>query len=591
MSEAAILPISRAELVRLQRDVLQRELPVRVLTSGLAYLLAMLFVPGSILLACAVVHILAEALCAHAARGLDPDKSPLRRLVLLGSVLVVELAFVTPAAIAFHHPSPYSKALAVGLAASTVMHLSAIRSIDLAQGRAGLIGVTMAATLSLWVFWWQMGMGVVSLPLLISLLCVAGTGGYGFSVLQANHALHLNSLTERQRAEDANAAKTRFLAQMSHELRTPLNAILGLGRAELGRAELGKGGDSLTRERLSVLIASAEGLSALLDDILDTAAMDEGALRLRPVPHPPAEVIRSTAELFRPLIEAAGTSLTVEIAPELSQPAMVDPVRLRQCVTNLLSNAAKVTRGGGIAIRASVAPEAMLRIDLCDSGPGVPAALRDRLFQRHVTQEVVAPDAPGRGRGLGLAISRTLARRMGGDLRLAPSDAGSGGAHFVLTVALPPVAPDAAAPARGQAAPEVVAATPPTSAPEAPRAGLAVLLVDDIATNRMVARHLLEEMGHRVIEAASGPEALDLHGGADLVLMDLNMPGMTGRETLAELRARIGSARPGLPVLALTADAGAEGREAAVAAGFDGFVPKPVDAATLRDEIARALSA
>lgn len=565
--------ISNRAMMRLQRDILLRDLPVRAVTSALAYALSMFFAPPPVLIACMTVHVLAEFLSDRAMRGLDPDRDPLRYRAALVAVFVVELAFVLPPAIIWHHPSPYAKALAVGLATATVMHLSTIRSIYLPIGRAGLLAVVLASASTAWLYWWRETGQLVSLPLAFSLLSVAGTGGYGFAVLRSNHALHLRSETEKLRAQAANDTKTRFLAQMSHELRTPLNAILGLGRAELDRSP-----DALSRERLSVLIASAEGLSAQLEDILDTAALDEGALPLRPVTAVPAALIRSTAGLFRPMIEAQGLRLDLSVDPALDGPAVFDPNRLRQCLTNLLSNAAKVTQAGTITIAAHLIDEGgepgLLRIDITDTGPGIPPALRDRLFERYVTQDNGAGSAGGRGRGgrgLGLSISRALARRMGGDLTLAPLTGAAGhGAHFILTVLLAPTQ---------QTAPPGPVALPMV---------MHVLLVDDIATNRMVARHMLEEMGATVTEAASGEAALQHVAGADLVLLDLNMPGLDGLATLARLRARPGGRA--LPVVALTADAGPSGRAGLLAAGFDGFLGKPLTEQALRDEIGHVLA-
>lgn len=575
--------VSRREMVLLQRQVLQRELHLRAVTSGLAYLLSGLFLPGWVILACIAVHLTAEAIGDRAMRDLDPDVEPLRHGLALAAIFVVELAFTAPAALIWHHPSPYAKAFAVGLGTASVMHLSTIRAIYLPIGHAGMAAVTLAAIATNTVFWWQKGEGPFSPMAIFSLLCILGTMSYGLGALTSNHELHRTNAQEKARAEAANEAKTRFMAQMSHELRTPLNAILGLGRAELARST-----DQTSRERLSVLIASAEGLATLLDDILDVTAVDEGRLQLRPAPTDLRAQLAATVGLFRPAAEAAGVALSLDVAPEVPEMAMLDAKRLRQCLTNLLSNALKHTTEGEIVLSASVqAPPTgasaapMLRIDLTDTGTGIAPDLRERLFQRYVTQ-----DRTGHGRGLGLAISRGLLRQMGGDLALAPLTGAPGtGAHFVLTLPLEPVAQvETGEAGKGNAG------ASDAGGPDALLRGLRVLVVDDIASNLMVARHMLEHLGCVVSEARSGTAALGLLGQdpAGVVLLDLNMPDMDGTATLAAIRALPGGST--LPVLAMTAETGDAASGHLPDQGFDGFVGKPVEAAILRTELLRVLS-
>ncbi|WP_168732902.1 ATP-binding protein [Aliigemmobacter aestuarii] len=597
--------VSRRDLVLLQRQVLQRELPVRVVTSGLGYLLSGLFLPGWVILACIIVHLTFEAIGDRAMRDLDPDAEPLRHALALAAIFIVELAFTAPAALIWHHPSPYAKAFAVGLGTATVMHLSTIRAIYLPIGRAGMAAVTLAAIATNTVFWWQKGEGPLSPVAIFSLLCILGTISYGLGALSSNHELHRTNAQEKARAEAANEAKTRFMAQMSHELRTPLNAILGLGRAELARST-----DQTSRERLSVLIASAEGLATLLDDILDVTAVDEGRLPLRPAPTDLRAQLAATVALFRPAAEAAGVALSLDVAPEVPGMAMLDAKRLRQCLTNLLSNALKHTTEGEIVLSASVQAPAtgvaaapMLRIDLTDTGTGIAPDLRERLFQRYVTQ-----DRTGHGRGLGLSISRGLLRQMGGDLALAPLTGAPGtGAHFVLTLPLEPVAPAEASEAGGRdtegrdmgesasggsgSGRSGSGGREPATGPDARLHGLRVLVVDDIASNLMVARHMLEQLGCGVSEARSGTAALGLLGQdpAGVVLLDLNMPDMDGTATLAAIRALPGGGN--VPVLAMTAETGAAASGHLPDQGFDGFVGKPVEAAILRAELLRVLSA
>jgi CheY-like chemotaxis protein len=244
---------------------------------------------------------------------------------------------------------------------------------------------------------------------------------------------------------------------------------------------------------------------------------------------------------------------------------MIDPHRLRQCLSNLLSNALKYTDAGRISVTASTGAEGALVLDVVDTGPGISAQVRDQIFQpfhRGTDQQT--------GSGLGLAISRGFARQMGGDLVLRPS---ADGAHFQLCLPM---------------------AAPPTSrvAPVAPSAldlsGRRILVVDDIATNRMVACAYVQFFGAFTDQAVTGAEALqaiDAHR-PDLVLLDLHMPGLSGFETLAKIRAMAG---PALPVLAMTADVSPQMRQRLQGAGMDGFLAKPLTAENVAAALAQHL--
>ncbi|HSF64402.1 MAG TPA: ATP-binding protein, partial [Paracoccaceae bacterium] len=466
--------------------------------------------------------------------------------------------------------------------------VATVRAIHLPLGVLGMSAIVTVAAASNTAYWMTQG----SLAeWAFSSFCILLGVGYFVGAMRSNHRLHRETAEGRQLAQEADAAKGRFLAQMSHELRTPLNAILGMGRAERAAAA-----DPGTRDRMDILVHSAEGLGTLLDDVLDMSAVEAGRLPIRPRPASPAQEIAATAALWRPAITAAGQTLTIEIDPALAPPALIDAQRLRQCLSNLLSNAARHAGPTSVALRARrIIPHAdadpVLRVEVADGGAGLDPALRDRLFQPF--ERGLGPQANGEagaGSGLGLSISRGLARQMGGELRLFPATPGVPGLCFVLTLPLPPAA-SLPAPAPVPGARGAGDAPPPGPPTPAPTDGLSVLVVDDIATNRLVAATYLRMLGARPVEAATGPEALVLAaaGGIDLVLLDMNMPVMDGAATFRALRALPGPASR-LPVVAMTADAMEGHRDRYMALGLDGYVPKPVSPQVLAAELAAVLA-
>ncbi|HEX9858051.1 MAG TPA: ATP-binding protein [Paracoccaceae bacterium] len=569
--------------LRRQYDILRDESLLRLVAGALAFALALVFLPWPIIAACALVKLLAEIGCLALLRDLDPARRPDRYWLCLATVFIIETAFVIPPALIWHLDGPYTKAFAVGMTAATMMHLMTVRAIHLPMGITGLAAIGLTGLGSNSLLWLKTG----DYPALaMTTLCALGALGYCLGAMINNNHLHRDTAAGRDAAQAANAAKGRFLAQMSHELRTPLNAILGMGHAELRRVT-----DPISRDRLSVLIEAAEGLSTILDDILDMSAVQEGRLPIRAQPSPPRAEIAATVALFHPSIEDAGLGLQLDIAPDLPDLALFDPKRLRQCLSNLMSNAIKNTPAGSIRIRAQMLPDSaatpMLRIEVADTGPGIPPEQRSAIFEPFVRGRS-KPPAFG-GRGLGLSISRSLARQMGGDLTLAPPGADGlarpgeadwdSGACFVLTVALPPVPAGS-----NQPAVPASAATPDLLA------GRSILAVDDIGTNRLVAVCYLQMLGATAIEAPGGAEAIArlVQEPVDLVLLDMNMPGMDGLETFARIRALPGPAGQ-VPVVALTADAMDEQRRAYLAQGLDGYLAKPLNPERLAAELGRLL--
>ena len=358
-------------------------------------------------------------------------------------------------------------------------------------------------------------------------------------------------------AEGASAAKSAFLANMSHELRTPLNGVLGMTRALAEETT-----DPTQADKLDVIAQSGELLLGVLNDVLDLSKIEAGRMEIRNEAVDPAELVRNTCALF----QAAADQKALELACRVDGlPATIetDGVRLRQILSNLVANAVKFTEAGRVAVTTHAEPEAdgwRLSVAVEDTGCGISAEDQARLFERFSQLDGSGARKHG-GAGLGLVIARDLAQRMGGDIVL--ESAAGQGSRFTLTIH-----------AKGaERAADPVAGSADTAA----LAGLNVLLVDDNEINRVVARCFVEPHGAVITEAASGAEALALFDEqpVDLVLLDAHMPGMSGLEVLEALRRR--PRGRSVPVIALTADALSGDEARYLAAGMDGYVPKPVD--------------
>ncbi len=414
---------------------------------------------------------------------------------------------------------------------------------------------------------------------------VPGAGGKPAGVL-----VSLDDVTEleekeielrlaRDDAQAANRAKSDFLANMSHEIRTPMNAILGFTEL-LRRGYQHSAQDA--RKYLDIIHGSGKHLLELINDILDLSKVEAGRLDVERIPCAAHGVVQEVVRFMNVRAQEKGVALRVEFAQALPATVLTDASRLRQIVTNLLGNALKFTSQGAVNVvmrMQSTQPDAALMIDITDTGIGIAADKLEAIFEPFVQAEASTTRQFG-GTGLGLAISRRFARALGGDVTVT-SVVGQGSTFHVTIETgaldgvpwLEPAALAAAGEVHG-----VEDAAPWQFAPAH------VLVVDDGAENRELVRLVLEATGLRVSEAEHGAAALDhmAREGADLVLMDVQMPVMDGYTATRLLRERGFK----VPVLALTANAMKGFEREIESAGFTGFLTKPVDIDRLLAELA-----
>jgi len=379
----------------------------------------------------------------------------------------------------------------------------------------------------------------------------------------------------RDDAEAANRAKSAFLANTSHEIRTPLNGLVGLAR--LARRP---GLDDARRSQyLEQIAESAETLSAIISDVLDLSRIEAGKLGLEQVGFDLHALLESLRQVYGTLADARGLAFTLQRAADVPQWVWGDPVRVRQVLGNYLSNALKFTARGAFGLHVRGGQGARLRFEVHDTGPGVPAEVRERLFQPFEQADQSTTRRFG-GSGLGLSICRQLAALMQGEVGLQSTP--GEGSCFWAELPLPATAAPAVDPG-------------PAGTGAEPLAGSRVLMVEDNPVNMTIAVAMLEHWGVEVEQAGDGAQAIAAVERAeqsgrplDLVLMDVQMPVMGGYEATRALRAR--PASRGLPIIALTAAALSSEREEALAAGMDGFLTKPVDTRKLYGALVAALA-
>jgi len=387
-------------------------------------------------------------------------------------------------------------------------------------------------------------------------------------VWQRRVALRLRAA--RVKADSANRSKSEFLANMSHEIRTPLNGVVGVAEL-LAAAKLPK----REHDMVEIIRSSGQSLERLLSDVLDLARVEAGQLTIETAPFHAGDLVRSVAGLARLRADEKSLSLNVDIAPELEAWFLGDATRVRQILTNLVSNAVKFTAAGAVTITAQAPNDQNLRFVVTDTGVGFDAVAKARLFARFQQADGSITRRFG-GSGLGLAISRQLASLMGGELD-CESEPGKGSSFWFAAPfdrALGP-AEDAAA-----------------AAALHPDRSVRVLVADDHATNQTVIRMMLDQFGVDVVLVDNGAEAVERleRETFDLVFMDMQMPVMDGLEATRAIRkAERVTGRRRTPVIMLSANALPEHIEASRLAGADGHVSKPVTAASLLAALNTAL--
>jgi len=392
-------------------------------------------------------------------------------------------------------------------------------------------------------------------------------------------------------AEAANESKSRFLAAMSHEMRTPLNAVLGMNRLML-KSPL----NEEQRRYAQMIRSSGQALLELINDILDLSKIEAGRMELEIVDFSPSTTVESVVTMLAPRAQAKRLELALQVDPLLPPALRGDPLRLRQVVLNLVGNALKFTERGGVRVHVHAKPLGDERVELHiavrDTGIGIAPEALPKLFARFVQADSTTSRRYG-GTGLGLAISAEMVALMGGRIDVH-SELGQGSTFEVV---LPMTLGDAEAVDSPLAGPDTTLDTLPdgTTVPQPPAARAAtarlkVLVAEDNEVNQLLIQALLNEMGHECDIVGNGREAVDRlqQHRYDLVLMDVQMPEMDGEAATRAIRALPGAASR-VPVIALTANAMVEDREAYLRCGMDDFVLKPVHPPQLQAAIARVM--
>ena len=364
----------------------------------------------------------------------------------------------------------------------------------------------------------------------------------------------------REAAEAAAVAKADFLANMSHEIRTPLTAIVGFS----GLLQDVDGLPAEAQLYVRRIVTGGQSLLTVVNDILDFSKLEAGQVELDPQPFDPRGFVEGAMALVAAQAAGKGLDLKVDLDPDLPPALLADSSRLRQVLLNLLTNAIKFTDQGEVHVGARyLADEARMEVSVADTGPGIPEDNRERLFERFSQMDSSVSRRHG-GTGLGLAICKNLVELMGGGIEV--QSVPGQGSVFTFTVS----APTAAAPALAQSSPrrEYEAATARCAD---------ILVVDDLTENRELARTLLGALGHRVSEADSGAAAVAAATRArfDLILMDMQMPGMDGLSATRAIR-HTAELNRATPIVALSANVLAEQVAQCHAAGMNDHIAKPI---------------
>ena len=426
---------------------------------------------------------------------------------------------------------------------------------------------------------WGLLLGLIAVPL------------YFASLLKALTA----AIEEARRA---NLAKSRFLANMSHEFRTPLNGLSGTSEL-LASTKL----DAEQRGYLGTIEASTRSLLSLVEDVLDISAIEAGKLKLNVEDFDLRSLVDQIDLMLRPEARAKQLDYMVSIGSDVPGRLRGDPSHLRQVLVNLLSNAIKFTPSGQVRLDVVVAgvpttTTHRLRFTVSDTGIGVPASARAKLFEAF-EQADNSLSRRHTGTGLGTTIAKGLTEAMGGVIGFESQE--NGGSRFWVELPFD-VMQVAATPARADRVPDardvdtggpdsgrnIIAFSDPFLRHRARIRPLRILIADDHAANRMVLQGILQKAGHRVLAVEDGESALDAlaNGEIDLAFVDLHMPSISGIDLLRLVRVMEAGGHARTPVIVLSADATPDSAQACKEAGARAFIPKPFSAAKLLDIIA-----
>ncbi|MBL8112836.1 MAG: response regulator [Acidobacteria bacterium] len=390
---------------------------------------------------------------------------------------------------------------------------------------------------------------------------------------ERTEAALLEAEKHQRRAEDASRAKSIFLANMSHELRTPLNAVLGFAQLMARR----RGRDAEDLEQLEIIGRAGEHLLGLINDVLSLSKIEAGQITMARAPFALAPMLEGLTDMLRVRAEGKGVDLAFEAEGALPAHVVGDESRLRQVILNLLSNAVKFTDRGRVVLRASWRDGRGL-FEVEDTGPGMTPEELSRLFQPFV--QTATGEKSKEGTGLGLSISRDFARLMGGDITVV-SEPGKG-STFAAAIDLPLAAESEVVPA--SAGRRRVVGLLPSQAP------FRILVVDDVAENRLLLEKLLRSVGLEAREAANGEEAVAIwrEWQPHLIFMDLRMPVLDGRSATERIRTeeRKTPERSRVRIVILSASAFPNELESMSEWGGDDFLAKPFREEALFEKVA-----